>query len=456
MSTQKAKTLHVCSACGARFAKWAGQCAECGAWNSLSEQRLERHPALRGNYAGAGGDRILRLSEAPRELCARHATGFAELDRVLGGGLVAGSVVLVGGDPGIGKSTLLLQVLAQLAGRTRTLYVSGEESAAQLASRAERLAIDPGSIECLTATGIERVLQAFVEQRPAVVVIDSIQTMYMDELGAAPGTVSQLRESTARLVRYAKEQGTAMILIGHVTKDGAVAGPRVLEHMVDAVLYFEGEAGSRLRVLRALKNRFGAAHEIGVFAMAERGLREVPNPSALFLAGHRPNAPGSVVSALREGTRPLLVEIQALVDQASGPPRRLAVGFDAGRLGLLLAVMHRHAELPLFDQDVYVNIVGGIRAEEPAADLAVALAVYSSFRDQAAPRRVLAFGELGLAGEVRPVAFGEERLREAAQHGFERALVARANVPRSTRHPGLEIIGVERLAEAIEVWRSTA
>jgi len=386
---------------------------------------------------------------------------MGELDRVLGGGLVEGSVVLVGGDPGIGKSTLLLQALGALGARLRTLYVSGEESMAQIAARAQRLGLGLDALRCLAETCVERIVEIAQNefsaaqnssQKPLarVLVIDSIQTIWTELLTAAPGSVSQVRESAARLVRYAKESGTSIFLVGHVTKEGGIAGPRVLEHMVDAVLYFEGESGSRFRVLRAFKNRFGAVNELGVFAMSDKGLREVPNPSAIFLSSHGSPTPGSAVMVTREGTRPLLVEVQALVDQSSlGNPRRVALGLEQNRLAMLLAVLHRHGGMAVYDQDVFVNVVGGIRVQETAADLPVLLAVLSSFRDRPLPDKLVAFGEVGLSGEIRPVPNGEERLREEATHGFLRAIVPKANAPKKSRIGELEIVGVERLSEAI-------
>jgi len=370
---------------------------------------------------------------------------------VLGGGLVEGAVILVGGDPGIGKSTLLLQAVAKLAGRWPGLYVTGEESLAQVAGRALRLELALDGINALAETGVERILHEASTLRPRLIVADSVQTLWTDTLTAAPGSVSQVRESAARLVRYAKETGTAVFLVGHVTKEGGIAGPRVLEHMVDAVLYFEGDSGSRFRVLRAFKNRFGAVNELGVFAMGERGLREVPNPSAIFLSGGSIQQPGSCVMVAREGTRPLLVEVQALVDATSlSNPRRVSVGLEGNRLAMLLAVLHRHGGIMVGDQDVFVNVVGGIRVQETAADLPVLLAVLSSLRDRPLQDKTIAFGEIGLSGEIRPVPNGEERLREAATYGFKRAIVAKGNAPRGGRVKGMEIIAVERLAEALE------
>ena len=455
----KAKTAYVCNQCGAEYNKWQGQCESCGAWNTLSEFVIEPAKAgtvKRAGYAGAAeAPKIVALTDIALEAETRTTIGIGELDRVLGGGLVDGSVVLVGGDPGIGKSTLLLQTLGALGKRLRTLYVSGEESVAQIAARAQRLGLPLDALRCLAETCVERIVENAQKDTPRVLVIDSIQTIWTETLTAAPGSVSQVRESAARLVRYAKESGTSIFLVGHVTKEGGIAGPRVLEHMVDAVLYFEGEAGSRFRILRAFKNRFGAVNELGVFAMSDKGLREVPNPSAIFLSVHSAPTPGSAVMVTREGTRPLLVEVQALVDQSSlGNPRRVALGLEQNRLAMLLAVLHRHGGAAVYDQDVFVNVVGGIRVQETAADLPVLLAVLSSFRDRPLPDKLVAFGEVGLSGEIRPVPNGEERLREAATHGFLKAIVPKANAPKRAKIGDLEIIGVERLSEALDAAAS--
>ena len=383
----------------------------------------------------------------------RLPTGIGELDRVLGGGLVSGQVVLIGGDPGIGKSTLFLQALAEIAPRHKTLYVSGEESAEQVALRASRLALDAGDVELIAEIQLERIAAALEAARPQVAVIDSIQTLYSEALTSAPGSVAQVRECAAQLTRHAKSSGTALIIIGHVTKEGAIAGPRVLEHIVDTVLYFEGDPHSSFRMIRAIKNRFGAVNELGVFAMTEKGLRGVSNPSALFLSHHEKDVPGSCVLATLEGTRPLLVEIQALVDAAHAPnPRRLSVGLEQNRLAMLLAVLHRHAGIACYDQDVFVNAVGGVRIGEPAADLAVMLAIVSSLTDRPIPGKVIAFGEVGLAGEVRPAPRGQDRLREAAKLGFTRAIVPKANLPKG-KIPGLDIIAVERVDQAVAKLR---
>jgi DNA repair protein RadA/Sms len=442
----KPKTLFVCTECGGSSPKWVGQCPDCGRWNTL-EESLE---TARPRAVGWAGESPRLVSEVEAEVEARWPTGIGELDRVLGGGLVPGSVTLIGGDPGIGKSTLLLQAAVRLAGAMPTLYVTGEESLRQVGMRARRIGMEEGALKLLAETNIERILAQADTVRPRVLVVDSIQTMHTDALQSAPGAVAQLRESSARLVRYAKQGGPAVFLVGHVTKDGAIAGPRVLEHMVDAVLYFESDVGSRFRIIRAVKNRFGAANEIGVFAMTGQGLREVPNPSSIFLSGHDGAVSGSAIMVAREGSRPLLVEVQALVDEShGGHPRRVSVGLDANRLALLLAVMHRHAGIAMYDQDVFVNVVGGVRIVETAADLPMLLAALGSLRDRPLERGLVSFGEVGLAGEIRPVPYGEERLREAAKHGFRRAVVPAANAPRA-RLEGLEVVPVKRLGEAIE------
>ena len=456
----RARTAYVCAECGTDHGKWQGQCAGCGAWNTLSEFVIE--PAAkaaasggttrRAGWAGAvEAPKVTALRDVHHMEDARVSTGIGELDRVLGGGLVEGAVVLVGGDPGIGKSTLLLQAVARMAATLPALYVTGEESLGQVAGRAARLDLPLDGLQALAETCVETILEHAVAMRPKLIVADSVQTLWTESLTAAPGSVSQVRESAARLVRYAKETGTAVFLVGHVTKEGGIAGPRVLEHMVDAVLYFEGESGSRFRVLRAFKNRFGAVNELGVFAMGDKGLKEVPNPSAIFLSGGSTRQPGSCVMVTREGTRPLLVEVQALVDSSPlSNPRRVAVGLEGNRLAMLLAVLHRHGGVLVGDQDVFVNVVGGIRVQETAADLPVLLAVLSSLRDTPLPDKTIAFGEVGLSGEIRPVPNGEERLREAATHGFRRAIVPKANAPKSGSVKGLEVIAVERLADAID------
>ena len=453
----KARTAHVCSECGADYPKWQGQCTACGAWDTLAEIVLEsaaaaKSPASRrAGWAGkVDAPKITALKDVAQTETARVSTGIGEFDRVLGGGLVEGAVVLIGGDPGIGKSTLLTQALASMAGALPGLYVTGEESLGQVAGRASRLGLPLAGMHALAETCVERILEQAILAKPRFIIADSIQTLWTEMLTAAPGSVSQVREAAARLVRYAKETGTAVFLVGHVTKEGGIAGPRVLEHMVDAVLYFEGDSGSRFRVLRAFKNRFGAVNELGVFAMGDRGLREVPNPSAIFLSGGSAHQPGSCVMVTREGTRPLLVEVQALVDASPlSNPRRVAVGLEGNRLAMLLAVLHRHGGIMVGDQDVFVNVVGGIRVQETAADLPVLLAVLSSLRDQPLAEKTIAFGEVGLSGEIRPVPNGEERLKEAATHGFKRAIVAKANAPKAGSIKGMEVIAVERLADAL-------
>ena len=427
----KPKSMFICRECGAGFPKWSGQCPDCLAWNSLEESVATsigpaKGPKGRGNWTGTASAEVINLGQVQAEDSGRRlGTGLSELDRVLGGGLVPGSVVLLGGDPGIGKSTLLLQAQANLGG----LYVTGEESAGQVAMRARRLDLDPATLECLTETSLEVILATAAGRKPDFMVVDSIQTVWTEALQSAPGAVAQVRECAARLVQYAKQTGCAVVLVGHVTKEGALAGPRVLEHMVDAVLYFESDSGSRYRLVRAVKNRFGAANELGVFAMTDKGLKAVGNPSAIFLSGQAEPAPGTCVMVTREGTRPLMVEVQALVAPSTlSNPRRVAVGIDPNRLALLLAVMNRHAGIAIGDQDVFINVAGGIRISETASDLAIALALQSSLREKPLPRGLVAFGEIGLSGELRPVYNGEERLREAAGQGFERAIVPEGNL----------------------------
>jgi DNA repair protein RadA/Sms len=444
----KAKSVFVCSACGATALKWMGLCPSCGEAGTLSEQAAERGARAAGPAASP-----VALADVEAREAARVPTGLAELDRVLGGGLVAGQVSLIGGDPGIGKSTLLLQALAALAEGRKVLYVSGEESAEQVALRARRLGVGGARVGLLAEIQLERVLAALQAARPEVAVVDSIQTLWSETLQSAPGSVAQVRECAAQLARHAKKAGAALFIVGHVTKEGAIAGPRVLEHIVDTVLYFEGDPHSAFRLVRAVKNRFGAVNELGVFAMTDAGLRGVANPSALFLQRHGKDVSGSCVLATLEGTRPLLVEIQALVDAAHAPnPRRLTVGLEQNRLAMLLAVLHRHAGIATMDQDVFVNAVGGVRIGEPAADLAVALAVVSSLADRPLPGKLLAFGEVGLAGEVRPAPRGQDRLKEAAKLGFERAIVPRANAPKA-KLAGLEVVPVERVDQAVRLLR---
>ena len=448
------RTVYTCTACGGQSPKWVGQCPDCGAWNTL-EEGVAAPPAGKSaprfaGYAGDAAAQVRNLAEVDAERTERGPTGLSELDRVLGGGLVQGSVVLIGGDPGIGKSTLLTQALAAMSTALPVLYVSGEESAEQISLRARRLDLPVDGLRLLTETCVERILALAGQERPRVMVMDSIQTFYSEQLQSAPGSVAQVRESAAQLVRFAKQTGTSLFLVGHVTKEGALAGPRVLEHMVDTVLYFEGEAGSQFRLVRAIKNRFGAVNELGVFAMTDKGLREVSNPSAIFLSRHDQQVPGSAILVTREGTRPLLVEVQALVDQSPlANPRRVALGLEQNRLSMLLAVLHRHGGVGMFDQDVFLNVVGGVRVTETAADLSVLLAVLSSFRDRPLAGGLATFGEVGLAGEIRPVPNGQERLREAAKHGFGRAVVPAANVPKQGVQ-GLDIVPVKRLTEALD------
>jgi len=444
----KPKTVYSCTECGGQALKWQGQCPHCGAWNTLVETVSERTPA---RYQGlAQASRVQSLAQVQATEEARRETGVGELDRVLGGGLVRGGVVLLGGDPGIGKSTLLLQALSAMSNACKALYVTGEESAQQVALRARRLALTGERLEVLAEIQLERILAALAEAQPDVAVVDSIQTVYSEAMQSAPGSVAQVRECAAQLTRFAKSSGSSLVLVGHVTKEGAIAGPRVLEHMVDSVLYFEGDTHSSFRLVRAIKNRFGAINELGVFAMTERGLRGVANPSALFLSQHAAEVPGCCVLVTQEGTRPLLVEVQALVDDSHAPnPRRLSVGLEPNRLAMLLAVLHRHTGIAAFDQDVFVNAVGGVKIDEPAADLAVLLAVVSSLRGKPLPRKMVVFGEVGLAGEVRPVQRGRERLREAAKLGFEQALVPRGNAPKGSVE-GLQVLAVDRVEQAVE------
>lgn len=448
----KQKSVYACTECGGSSPKWQGQCPHCNAWNTLVETLAETAPTNRFS-AIAGTGTLQMLAEInPRE-DTRIATGIEEFDRVLGGGLVSGGVVLIGGDPGIGKSTLLLQALALLAAGHRALYVSGEESGEQVALRARRLQLDAGRMQLLTEIHLEKILAALAGHRPRIAVIDSIQTLYSDALQSAPGSVAQVRECAAQLTRFAKQSGTCIVFVGHVTKEGALAGPRVLEHIVDTVLYFEGDPNSSFRLIRAVKNRFGAVNELGVFAMTDKGLRGVSNPSALFLSQHESQVAGSCVLVTQEGTRPLLVEIQALVDEAHSPsPRRLSVGLEQNRLAMLLAVLHRHAGIVCFDQDVFVNAVGGVKISEPAADLAVMLAIVSSLRNRPLPRKLIAFGEVGLAGEIRPAPRGQERLKEAAKLGFTHALIPKANAPKQAVK-GMEVIALERVEQAVDKVR---
>ena len=453
----KEKSNYTCSDCGDISPKWLGKCPACGAWNTLVETVADHAAPGRNRIkALATTSLVTVLSDIDAVDMQRTPTGHEELDRVLGGGIVEGAVVLIGGDPGIGKSTLLLQALDSLqrSGR-KTLYVTGEESGAQVALRARRLGLDRSAVKVLAEIQLERILATLEAEQPDIAVIDSIQTVYSEQLTSAPGSVAQVRECAAHLTRAAKAGGTCVVLVGHVTKEGALAGPRVLEHMVDTVLYFEGDTHSSFRLVRAIKNRFGAVNEIGVFAMTERGLKGVSNPSAIFLSQHSEPVPGSCVMVTLEGTRPLLVEIQALVDSGGPSPRRLSVGLDRDRLAMLLAVLHRHAGVACMDQDVFVNAVGGVRISEPAADLAVLLAITSSLRGKPLPKGFFAFGEVGLAGEVRPAPRGQERLKEAAKLGFSVAVVPKANAPKKAIE-GLTIHAVERVEQAMEVVRGLA
>lgn len=447
----KAKRMYGCTECGATFPKWAGQCGECGAWNTLVETVVESAAGASGRGGWAGQQAVLKtLAEVSVEETPRFTTDSTELDRVLGGGLVDGSVVLIGGDPGIGKSTILLQTLCRIAERMPALYVTGEESQQQVAMRARRLGLPEDKLKVMTETSIESIIATARQEKPRVMVVDSIQTIFTEHLQSAPGGVAQVRESAALLVRFAKQTGTAVFLVGHVTKEGALAGPRVLEHMVDTVLYFEGESDGRLRLLRAVKNRFGAVNELGVFGMTDKGLKEVSNPSAIFLTRAQEAVPGSVVMATWEGSRPMLVEVQALVDTSHlANPRRVTVGLDQNRLAMLLAVLHRHGGVPTYDQDVFINVVGGVKVLETAVDLALMAAVISSLRDRPLPHDLLVFGEIGLSGEIRPVPSGQERLKEAAKHGFKRAIVPKGNAPKEAP-AGLEVVAVTRLDQALD------
>jgi DNA repair protein RadA/Sms len=447
------KTQYVCTECGAAAPKWQGQCPGCGVWNTLVESVSETAANKSRFQSLAAPAKLRRLAEIEASEAEHFSTGIAEFDRALGGGLVAGGVVLIGGDPGIGKSTLLLQALSSLSGQHSALYVSGEESGGQVAMRAQRLSLDTRNLQLLAEINLEKILAALQSEKPQVAVIDSIQTLWSDQLNSAPGSVAQVRECAAQLTRLAKQIGITVILVGHVTKEGALAGPRVLEHIVDTVLYFEGDTHSSFRLIRAVKNRYGAVNELGVFAMTDKGLKGVNNPSALFLSQHGQDVAGSCVLVTQEGTRPLLVEVQALVDLAHGNPRRLTVGLEAQRLAMLLAVLHRHAGIACFDQDVFVNAVGGVKIAEPAADLAVSLAIVSSLRNKALPGKLVAFGEVGLAGEIRPAPRGQERLKEAAKLGFTHAMIPESNKPRHAIS-GLEIIAVKRIEEAVEQLRS--
>jgi DNA repair protein RadA/Sms len=448
----KSNIQYVCSTCGASQSKWAGQCGDCGEWNTMIES-IAAVANKRTGFAGkTGAAHIHLLEDIQMATEMRTATGIGELDRVLGGGLVHGSVTLIGGDPGIGKSTLLTQTLAALSDSLPCLYVTGEESLQQVSLRAKRLGLGKTGLQLLSETCVENIIILASKEKPKVMVIDSIQTIYTETLQSAPGSVAQVRESAAQLVRFAKHTGTALFLVGHVTKEGTIAGPRVLEHMVDTVLYFEGDPGERYRMIRAVKNRFGAVNELGVFAMTEQGLKAVNNPSAIFLSRHEKPVPGSIITVTREGSRPMLIEIQALVDDSHSPnPRRVTLGMDPNRLNMLLAVMHRHGGIAMVDQDVFINVVGGVRLTETSADTALLLAALSSFRNRPLPTDIFTFGEIGLAGEIRPVSNGQDRLREAAKHGFKQAIIPKANLPRKNEAiEGLNILPVQRISELME------
>ena len=448
----KNKSAFVCNDCGADYRKWQGQCSECGAWNTIQEVRLgsQTSNTARQGYAGGNSGKVTPLAEIDLEDLPRFSSTMGEFDRVLGGGFVPGSVVLVGGSPGAGKSTMLLQTLCTLAERYEALYVTGEESLQQVAMRANRLALPTQKLKMLSETNVDSVLAAAQLNQPKIMVVDSIQVMHHPEIQSAPGSVSQVRECAAYLTRYAKQSGVVLILVGHVTKEGSLAGPKVLEHMIDCSIMLEGGHDSRFRTLRGNKNRFGAVNELGVFAMTEQGLREVSNPSAIFLQRGEDVSPGSVVMVVWEGTRPLLVEIQALVDSSSlGNPRRVAVGMDQNRLAMLLAVLHRHGGIMVGDQDVFVNVVGGVKIVETSADLALLFALVSSFRNKPLPPDLMVFGEVGLSGEIRPVPSGQERIREAAKHGFKRAIVPAANAPKEGVD-GIKIIAIKQLEQALD------
>lgn len=455
----KVKSVYTCTECGATEPKWQGQCPSCNAWNTLVETVAETSTST-NRYATkfeglATTGQLQKLSSVQATEIARIPTGISEFDRVLGGGLVEGGVILIGGDPGIGKSTLLLQTLCHLGRNSKAIYVSGEESPQQIAMRAQRLGLDASELDLLAEINLEKILATLQSHQPNIAVIDSIQTVYSEALQSAPGSVAQVRECSAQLTRLAKQLGITVILVGHVTKEGALAGPRVLEHIVDTVLYFEGDQNSSFRLIRAFKNRFGAVNELGVFAMTEKGLREVANPSALFLSHHESQVAGSCITVTMEGTRPLLIEIQALVDESHAPaPKRLCVGLEQNRLAMLLAVLHRHAGVACFDQDVFINAVGGVKISEPAVDLAVLLSIVSSLKNKPLNDKLIVFGEVGLAGEVRPISGGLVRLKEAAKLGFTQAIVPKANAPK-TKVAGMEVIAIDRLDQALQAIRQS-
>lgn len=447
----KTKTVYVCGDCGSEFAKWQGQCNDCSAWNTLTRLTIDStaSKSRRKGYAGQL-EKTQSLAEISAVDVERMSTGSGEFDRVLGGGLVPGSAVLIAGNPGAGKSTLLIQIMCKLSSQFPALYVTGEESLAQIAMRAKRLNLPMDDLKVTSQTSVEAILSVWDELKPKLMVIDSIQVMHLEDVDSAPGGVSQVRESASVLIQQAKKTNTVLLLVGHVTKEGNLAGPRVLEHMIDCFVMLEGDNDARYRTLRSSKNRFGAVNELGIFAMTERGLIDVSNPSAIFLSRGDESAAGSIVMVIWEGTRPLLVEAQALVDESAlGNPRRVAVGFEQNRLAMLLAVLHRHGGLQVGDQDVFVNAVGGIRISETSSDLALLLAIVSSFRDKPLPLNLVCFGEVGLSGEIRPVPNGQERIREAAKHGFTRAIVPKANLPKKPI-PGISVIGVGKLEEALD------
>lgn len=448
----KTKVIFSCQHCGTQYAQWQGQCRDCGEWNSIVEEvsvQKSQNPRTAG-FFGMRSTQTLLISDVSMQSQPRLATGLAEFDRVLGGGLVSDSVVLIGGDPGVGKSTLLLQILCQISKNYSTLYVTGEESLQQIAVRAQRLQLPQDKLKLLAETHVEQIVALAEKLCPQVMVIDSIQTVFTDSVPSAPGGVSQVRESAARLVQFSKKKGIVLFIVGHVTKEGIIAGPRVLEHMVDTVLYFEGKNDSRFRVIRAVKNRFGAVNEIGVFAMTNTGLKQVNNPSAIFLSRYDVPVSGSVITVTWEGSRPLLVEVQALVDASHlTNPRRVTVGLEQNRLSMLLAALHRHGDVATYDQDVFVNAVGGLRIVETGADLAVLLAVLSSLHNKPLPSDLIVFGEVGLAGEIRPVQSGQERLKEAAKHGFKRAIVPKVNAPKNLLKE-MEIVATDKLQEVLK------
>lgn len=449
----KRKSAYVCNDCGADYTKWQGQCSSCNAWNTMSEVRISNSPVKtppREGYAGALAE-VQVLNEIDLKNVPRISSGMGEFDRVLGGGLVPGSAILIGGNPGAGKSTLLLQVMCMLAQSMSALYVTGEESLQQVAMRAKRLELPMDSLKLYSETNVESICSMALKLKPKFLVVDSIQVVHMDDVQSAPGSVSQVRESAAYLTRFAKQTNTILFLVGHVTKEGSLAGPKVLEHMIDTSIMLESTTDSRFRTLRGIKNRFGAINEIGVFAMQETGMKEVKNPSAIFLSRSEELAAGTVVTVIWEGTRPLLVELQALVDESSlGNPRRVAVGLEQNRLAMLLAVLHRHGGLHVGDQDVFLNVVGGVKVVETSTDLALLMSVVSSFKDHVLAQDLIVFGEVGLTGEIRPVPNGQERIQEAAKHGFRKAIVPKSNMPKEAI-PGMEIIGVSKLADALEL-----